>query len=103
MFPDFFFMIFSSRSYLIIIVNQNELASGMGLICRLQSRLELVSWCPLLIGSPEETLLPRVKMVSLQLKEITVWDVSLRFKTGEWLLSSIFAIKIETEIPSEFS
>lgn len=97
-------MIFSSRSYLIIIVNQNELASGMGLICRpAQSRLELVSWCPLLISSPEETLLPRVKMVSLQLKEITVWDVSLRFKTGEWLLSSIFAIKIETKIPSEFS
>lgn len=98
-------MIFSSRPYLIIIVSQNELASGMELIRRpAQSRLELVSWCPLLISSPKEALLPRVKMVSLQLKEITVWDVSLRYKTGEWLLSSmIFAIKIETKIPSEFS
>lgn len=63
----------------------------MGFICRpAQSRLEqlLVSRCPLLISSLKEALLPPVKTVSLQLKEVKMWNVSLRFKTGEWLLSS---------------
>ena len=76
-FPVEFSIIFPSRSCLIV-ANQSEHASGMGLLCRLlgqgqRAANELVS---LLLGSRDEALLPSVKTVSLQLGMIKMWDVS---------------------------